>query len=150
MVYDKLENIGHYRGISAWFDMAAKFLENTDLTALPLGRTEIHGDKVFINVMEAVAKDEHEVDYEIHREYMDIQIDLEGTEVILIGGGDIKEKKPFREDIDFGTVLCEEAARLYMGAGRFALCMGEEPHKPGIAVLPERKIKKCVVKAAVR
>lgn len=150
MIYDKLDNIGYYRGVSAWFDIAANFLENTDLNDLPLGRTEVFEDKVFVNVMEAVAKDEDEVEYEVHKKYMDIQIDLEGTEMILIGDTPTGESRAFDEEIDFGTVVCGKAASLVMGPGRFVLCMGQEPHKPGVAVLEERRLKKCVVKVAVR
>lgn len=149
MIYDMLNNISNYRGFSVWFDKAIDFLEQIDLNSLPLGKTEIFEDKVFANVMKAEAKNENEVDYEIHKKYMDIQIDLEGTERILIGGVPTGEIKAFEEAIDFGTVVCEEAASLIMGPGRFVLCMGQEPHKPGIAVLEERGLKKCVIKVAV-
>ena len=45
------------------------FLENTDLNSLPIGRTEIAGNKVFFNVMEAEAKEEDKVNFEIHKKY---------------------------------------------------------------------------------
>lgn len=149
MIYDMLKNICYYRGISVWLDKAIDFLEQTDLNALPLGRTEIFQDKVFANVMEAEAKNENEVEYEIHKKYMDIQIDLEGTEKILIGGIPTGPIRVFEEEIDFGTVVCERAASLIMGPGRFVVCMGQEPHKPGIAVFEKKKLKKCVIKVAV-
>lgn len=149
MIYDMLKNICYYRGISVWLDKAIDFLEQTDLNALPLGRTEIFQDKVFANVMEAEAKNENEVEYEIHKKYMDIQIDLEGTEKILIGGIPTGQIRVFEEEIDFGTVVCERAASLIMGPGRFVVCMGQEPHKPGIVVFEEKKLKKCVIKVAV-
>lgn len=46
MIYDNLKNAGRYRGMSEWLDIAIDFLEKTDLTNLPLGRTEIFVDKV--------------------------------------------------------------------------------------------------------
>lgn len=67
MIYDEIRNISRYRGISSNLDVAIDFLEKTELNNLPLGKTEILGDKVFANVMEAQAKDEKELSFEIHK-----------------------------------------------------------------------------------
>ncbi|MDO4276589.1 MAG: YhcH/YjgK/YiaL family protein [Eubacteriales bacterium] len=149
MIYDKLENLKKYKGISKWLDKALEFLEGTELAKLPLGRTAIWEDKVFANVMEAQASDVSEGKFEIHRRYMDIQIDLEGTEIIQVGldaEGVLDEFDPAK---DFGTVICRESVSCIMGKNRFIVCMAEEPHKPGIAATENRFLKKCVVKVAV-
>lgn len=39
---------------------------------------------------------------------MDIQIDVEGTELILIGLGEFTEKEPFSEERDFGSCTAEK------------------------------------------
>lgn len=145
MITDELKNIGRYRGMSRWLDTAVTFLEQTDLQKLPLGRTIIDGDYVFANVMEAQAKEDSEVKYEIHRKYMDIQIDLEGTERLLTGGT-VSEQRSFDEMTDFGTVDCVQAAETVLGAGRFIICMKEEPHKPSLAAGADRRLRKCVIK----
>ena len=51
MIYDSLENVKRYHGISKWLDAALDFLAHTDLDTLPLGRTEVCGDKVFVNAV---------------------------------------------------------------------------------------------------
>ena len=140
MIYDTLDRIGEYRGMGEWLDRAIDFLENTE--RLPSGRTEIAGTDCFINVMETVTKEETQADFEVHRKYMDIQIDLEGMEEIQIGGTTEGEKFPYSEEMDFGTVLCEKKAACLLGRGRFILCMAGEPHKPG-------RLKKCVIKVRV-
>lgn len=150
MIYDNLENIQRYRGISKYLDLAVDFLAANDLRLLPLGRTEIMGEDVFANVMEAQAQEESIGKFEIHRKYMDIQIDIEGTEMIQIGLGEAETLDCFNEQTDFGTVSCSGSASCVMGPGRFIICMGEEPHKPGIVVSEERFLKKCVIKVAVR
>lgn len=149
MVYDKLTNIERYYGMSKWIDLALDFIKNMDLAALPLGRTEIFEDKVFANVMDAEAREEDLLDFEVHRKYMDIQIDLKGTETIQIGLGQTNELEPFQEEIDYGKVSCASSAACVMGPGRFILCMVNEPHKPGIAVVEERTLRKCVIKVAI-
>ncbi len=149
MIYDKLERIGLYRGFSPWFDRAVDFLEKTDLAGLPLGRTEICGDRVFANVMEATALNAEDGKFEIHRKYMDIQIDIEGTEIIQIGIGEAVERDAFREENDFGTVDCPAMVPCRMGPGKFIVCVAEEPHMPGVAADPDnRRLKKCVIKVA--
>lgn len=149
MIYDEVKNIERYRGMSVWLDKAIDFLMNTDLDALPLGRTEISGSHVFANVMEAQAGDEETNQFEIHRKYMDIQIDLEGTEIIQTGLAPVGVLEPYSAETDFGTVVCKKDASCVLGPGRFIICMGEEPHKPGIAAGEDRHLKKCVVKVAV-
>lgn len=146
MIYDRLENMGRYRGMSEWLDKAIDFVEHTDLASLPLGRTEICGDRVFANVMEAEAHTAEENKFEVHKKYMDIQIDLEGTEIIQTGLNPSGWLDAFDEQTDFGTVVCEKDASCVMGPGKFIVCMKEEPHKPGIAALEDRRLKKCVLK----
>lgn len=146
MIYDNINNISRYRGMSKWLDQAIDFLETTKLEELPLGRTEISGDHVFANVMEAEAKEEDEGKFEIHKKYMDIQIDIVGTERIAIGLDIVSTLDEYREEIDFGTVECSTSSMCEMGERRFIICMKDEPHKPGIAAMENRYLKKCVVK----
>lgn len=149
MIYDEIKNASRYRGISENLDIAIDFMEKTDLKSLPLGRTDICGDRVFANVMEAESKKEEELSFEIHRKYMDIQIDLEGTEAILVGLGEIQEKEPFSTERDFGSCTADKSARMVMGEGRFIVCMAREAHLPGAAACRDRHLKKCVIKVAV-
>ena len=53
MICDTLQHLGRYRGLHPNLDTAIDYLLTHDLTALPLGRTEVDGDKVFINLMDA-------------------------------------------------------------------------------------------------
>lgn len=150
MIYDVIKNVGKYRGQSIWLDKAISFLETTDLKSLPIGRTEIDGDKVFVNVMEAKARKEEELQFEIHKKYMDIQIDIEGSENIKIGFDVNNVFQAYKEEIDFGAVDCTESITCSLGKERFIICMSDEPHKPGIATGDDTYLKKCVVKVAVK
>lgn len=42
--------------------------------------------------------------------------------------------------------MCQKSADCIMGAGRFIICMKEEPHKPSIVAKEDRNLKKCVIK----
>lgn len=82
MIYDLLANIGNYRGMNRNLDKAIDYLMTVDINTLPLGKTEIDGDRVFLQVMEARTHELTDESYEVHRDYMDIQIDIDGCEVI--------------------------------------------------------------------
>ena len=56
MVLDFLENLKSYEALNPHFAKVVEFVEKTDLASLPLGRNEICGDLVYVNVMEASPK----------------------------------------------------------------------------------------------
>lgn len=145
MIYDKIEGLQKYKGISKNLDRAIEFIENTDLNTLPDGRTEIDGSRVFVNVMEAEAKGEEDLGFEIHKKYMDIQIDLKGTEAVALSM-EASVSADYREETDFGTVSAQKDVFCVLGEGRFIICMTGEPHMPGIAAADSRYLKKCVFK----
>lgn len=149
MIFDQLQQIGKYRGLSRNLDTAITFLEHTDLETLPLGRTTIEGDEVFINVMYAETKHSESLLFESHKRYMDIQIDLEGVECVEIGKEEGHLTKAYDEVADIGFHEVEKAIPCVLGKGCFVVCMAGERHKPGIAVGKPSQIKKCVVKVGV-
>ena len=53
MICDTLEHLARYNGLHPNLDTAIDYLLPHDLSALPNGRTEVDGDEVFINVMDA-------------------------------------------------------------------------------------------------
>ena len=79
MICDALENLNRYRGLHKNLETAIDYLTAYyvahDLSDLPLGRTEVDGENVFINVMEAeLNPDSARLEY--HKKYADLQIDL--------------------------------------------------------------------------
>ena len=80
MIYDGLGAIGLYRGLSRGLDVLIDWLGQNDPADLPLGITQIDGNRVYANVMNASTKYEKDARFETHRKYMDVQIDLEGAE----------------------------------------------------------------------
>lgn len=146
MIYDKLTNIGFYKGINKNLDTAIDYILKNDLSALPMGRTELDGDKVYINAMEANAGSAETKNYELHKKYMDVQIDLDGVEIIQTGNTGDMSVESYDEKTDFGTVLCSTLASCTIGPGNFIICMAGEPHKPGIAASEDTFLKKIVFK----
>ena len=101
MICDTLEHLTLYQGFHKNLDTAITFLTACDLNTLPLGRTEVDGDTVFINVMDAELHPNEGSHPEYHRIYADLQIDLTGSEGWGYETAPGTEVKPYAPDIGF-------------------------------------------------
>ena len=147
MICDALEHLNRYRGLHRNLDTAIDYLTAYhvahDLSDLPLGRTEVDGGNVFINVMEAdLSPDSTRLEY--HKKYADLQIDLTGGE----GWGYTNEPG---EEVGEYTVDCgfQDSASVVsgvLGEGRFVLFFPTELHKPGLVQHGCVGVRKAVVK----
>lgn len=146
MIFDKIENAGRYLGISENLDKALKYMMDTDLAALENGKHVVDGEKVFVNIMDAVTK-AGKCEYEFHEQYYDIQIDLVGNEDVLFATEYQEITKPYQKDGDIGMGICRCETLCHLGEGKFVICEPAEPHLPGAAVDGrEEKIRKAVIK----
>ena len=83
---------------------AFEFLRKTDLRTLKLGRNEVDGDNVFVNVMrpKLTPFDDKDGQGEAHRAYMDIHVPIIGKETV--GTHTLTEREralPFNEKDDY-------------------------------------------------
>ncbi len=144
MICDSLEHLGRYKGLSPNLDTAIDYLQTHDISTLPNGRTEVDGDNVFINMMDATLHSDHGYHPEYHKTYADLQIDITGGE----GWG--YTNKPGPEIGDFtGDCGFQDSASVVTGAlgeGRFVLFFPTELHKPGLVQHGCVSVRKAVVK----
>ena len=144
MICDTLQHLGRYRGLHPNLDTAIDYLLTHDLAALPLGRTEVDGDKVFINVMDADLQPQEGSHLEYHKKYADLQVNLTGGERWGFASAPGTEVKPFAGDIGF--VDTADAVTGTLGEERFALFFPLELHRPSIARPDCARLRKAVVK----
>ena len=84
MVVDRLENIEKYASLNPLFAQAIEFLKSHDLNALEVGKTELKGKDLLVNVAQTKPKAKEDAKLETHRDFIDIQIPLSGTELMGI------------------------------------------------------------------
>ena len=149
MIYDKLINMNSYKGMNKNLDTAIDFILSHDLNELPMGKTVVDGDNVYINVMDAKAQPVEERAYEIHKNYMDIQMDLVGVERIDTGDCTRMNCGEYNAEKDIAKVTAEDLAECIIGPENFIVCMPNEPHKPNIAVTEDVILKKAVCKVHI-
>lgn len=149
MIYDKLINMGLYKGMNKNLDTAIDFILSHNLNELPMGKTVVDGDNVYINIIDAKAQPVEERAYEIHKNYMDIQMDLVGVERIDIGDCTKMNSGEYNEEKDLAKVTTEDLAGGIIGSENFIVCMPNEPHKPNIAVNEDVVLKKAICKVHI-
>lgn len=148
MICDALENLNRYRGLHKNLDTAIDYLTAYhvahELADLPLGRTDVDGENVFINVMEADLHPDEGSHPEYHKKYADLQIDFSGAEgwgYTNLPGAEVGE---FTGDIGFQD--SPDAVTGTLGEGRFVLFFPGELHKPGVARPGCTHVRKAVIK----
>lgn len=146
MLYDRLENLEQYTGLFENLDRCIEWIQENDVYALPLGKTEIQGEDLFVNVMEITPKAEEEIPFESHSQYMDLQMDLVGSELFQVALGQLKTTKPYDPETDCAFFQASPSIAGVLGEDRFAVFMVEEPHKPGIRAAGTGNLKKAVFK----
>ena len=143
MICDTLQHLTRYKGLCKNLDTAIDYLLIHDPASLPLGRTEVDGENVFINVMEAdLSPDSTRLEY--HKKYADLQIDLTGGEGWGYTNLPGEEAGEFTGDIGFRT--SPDAVSGTLGEGRFVLFFPGELHKPGVARPGCAHVRKVVIK----
>ena len=131
------------------FKTAFRFLRETDLASLPLGKVEIDGDNVFAFVSAPELKPFTERDCEVHRKYIDIHTPIVGEETF--GSFTMTEKElslPFNEKDDY-ALFKAKSEPITIRRGEFAAYFPPYgAHAPAtyLGVEPPKEFRKVCVK----
>ena len=132
MVLDVLDHAQRYAALHPAFTRAFAFLASVDLDALPSGRNEIDGDRLFVILDRKDGRGHDGARLEAHRRYIDIQYTVSGGEEIgwaplascaAPDGG-------FDETKDIGFFRDAPSAWLRVPSGSFAIFFPEDAHAP--------------------
>lgn len=145
MILDKLSNSGLYENVHPRFKKAFEFLRTNDLTQIPVGKTELEGADLVVNVVEVDGKTPEQARMETHNNFIDIQVPVSAVEVMgwkptadLIDVTD-----PYNPEKDLTFYADKAYNMLNVHPLEFAVFFPEDGHQPGIAT---GKLKKVIVK----
>lgn len=145
MVVDTLDNLGKYASLNPLFAQAVEFLQSHDLQAMEVGKTELQGKDLVVNVAQTAPKTKEQAKLETHNEFIDIQIPLSGTEIIGYTAAKdcVPADAPYsvEKDITFFDGLAD--TYLTVKPGMFAIFFPQDGHAPAIT---ENGVKKIIVK----
>lgn len=140
MILDSLDNFGKYTGLSPLFADVLQFLKDNDLGTMPVGRYDIKGEDLYVNIVDSQPKRKEDAPLETHNRMIDIQIPISARETH--GYAPIMKKDPaiYDEagDISFHKNVC---CTTYMDVqpGQFVVYFPNDGHAPAITDVMLRK-----------
>ena len=149
MIADRLDRAAQYAGLPKRIRTALEWLRATDLAALPVGRIDLEGDKLFALVQEYDTKPMSEGLWEAHRSYIDVQYVVRGVERMGYTPVEtITVTKPYDAEKDYlnGT---GPGAFIEAPAGMVFVLWPGDAHMPGMRVDSPVPVRKIVLKVAV-
>lgn len=150
MIIDKLSNSELYEFKNQGIKRAIEFIKSADFDSVPDCRSEIDGDNIYVIKSTYKTKNKSDVYPEAHRDYVDVQFIISGTEAIgYAANTSQKIYKEYEKDYDY-ELYDAECSYIEFCEGMFAVFFPGELHKPGI--LSDDKpaeVRKIVVKVKV-
>lgn len=148
MIISNLQNSGRVESLHPLFKKLFDYVKTHDLLHTPCGRIELEGDKLFVNNVNptCVAADNQVL--ELHREYIDVHILLEGKETI--GWKAIEEltqeQQSYQAESDCALYTDKPTTYVDLLPGQFVIVFPEDPHAP---LIGEGKIRKLIGKVKI-
>jgi len=153
VILDRLENASMYRPLGTVIAAALDYLGRADFSRVPDGRHELDGERLFVIVQQYRTKPLAEAMWEAHRQYLDVQFLVQGTERVGYAnlGSDVPALRPYDHGKDI-VFYDAEGDFLTLRAGGFAIFAPQDIHAPGLTAgrseAPEM-VRKAVVKCRV-
>ena len=153
MIIDSLAMFDRYTELNKFFSVVADFLRRTDLSTLPIGKTTIQGDDVFINIQAAAPKARSEAQFETHRRMIDVQIPISDAEEHGWTPAEQLPEATYDEPTDmtlhgFAESADGSLAHAYftLRPGQFAIYFPTDGHAPAIT---PTGLRKAIIKVRV-
>ena len=149
MIYDKIDNIELYKGLSEDIYLGLEFLQNATLD-IEKGVHEL-SPRVKAIISEYKTKEINEYGFEAHRKNIDIQYLLKGLERInCLPIEQMEETKPYSEENDAAFFTAKALpTEMVLGSGYFAIFYPQDGHMPGLYVENLENVKKVVIKVKI-
>jgi YhcH/YjgK/YiaL family protein len=150
MIYGPLKHLSDYFPKDSSLYKAVFFAQSLD-PALPDGKYELDGERIFALLSSYETQPEAEGRFEAHRKYIDAQILLEGEEKIeatLSENLETLEDYSTAKDVVFFKPPVESAS-LAMRPGYFVVFFPHDIHRPRCRLYGTSKVRKVVAKIRV-
>ena len=150
MIYDKIDNLETYSCLSKNIQIGLEYIRMIK----PNVEKGVHELSPYIKaiISEYNTTEENENGYEAHRDYIDIQYLIRGTEKVCCLPLEYpKETKKYKAETDAAFykengVMPQE---LLLGNGYFAIFFPQDGHKPCLSVKESIGVKKVVIKVKI-
>ena len=148
MIVCSVKDLEKYIALNKNFSKVIEYLKNNDIASLPLGRTDVCGDEIFISSQEFEGKTKDVAKLETHIKYIDIQMPFSIVENIGWRSTDnlSAPSQPYNENDDIAFFNDPSTSYVTLSPGECVIFFPEDAHAPGIA---EGKLRKAVIKVKI-
>lgn len=145
MIFCEKKDLNRYLGLNPNLDTAIRFLLETDLHTLQMGKNIVDGEKVYINRFDYDTVEEPIT--EGHLRYIDVHVVLDGEEIVAVADTSVLTEIYRNEDADDLHFSGEFQSLNTLRPGDVLIVFPEDAHSPK-RICGERSchIKKAVVK----
>lgn len=146
MIYDKLDNIDFYKGLSDDIYEGLVFLKKAT-PDIANGTYQLN-PRVKAVVSEYDTKTKNEHGYEAHKRFIDIQCTLKGYERIdCLPLDNLVEKDPYNDEKDVTFYTSDfQSHKMIVGDGYFVILFPIDGHMPKLCLEKPEGVKKVVIK----
>ena len=152
MIFDKIENISDYFEELPLLKKVEDFVVDFKNGQLADGTYEIDGKRVFAMVQSYRTRQQtHEMMFEAHKKYIDLQYIVNGIEKIRwarLDSVDLVEEK-YSTDGDIAFYEGDAMFDFTLTKGTFLLLYPEDAHLPGLSAQKDVNVRKIVFKIQV-
>ncbi len=145
MIISNLQNSERIESLHPLFKQLFDYVKTHDLLHTECGRIELAGDDLFINNVNPTCVSASDQVLEVHRDYIDVHILLEGKE--RIGWKALEDvtdlKQAYQKEGDCALYSDTPTSFVDLLPGQFLIVFPEDPHAP---VIGEGKIRKLIGK----
>jgi len=148
MIIDNLKSSSQYEHMNPLFKKAFDYLKTLDFSKLEVGKTQLEGTDLVVNVSDSNLKTKESAKLEVHDKFIDIQMPVSKAE----GFGWLhrselkKEAAPFNTEKDIQFFEDKTNTYFDLEPGNFAIFFPDDAHAPCVG---EGVIRKIVVKVKV-
>lgn len=148
MIVSNLQNSERIESLHPLFKQLFDYVKTHDLLHTECGRIELAGDDLFINNVNPTCVSASDQVLEVHRDYIDVHILLEGKE--RIGWKALEDvtdlKQAYQKEGDCALYSDTPTSFVDLLPGQFLIVYPEDPHAP---VIGEGKIRKLIGKIKI-
>lgn len=149
MIVDFIENTTKYKGLSDALDKAFEQMPMLISRCLKSGRLEVDGDEVYANCLSYETSEKAGL-WEVHRDYIDIHVAVEGLEIIqLADAKKLQLQQSYDEKIDAALYQGDPDSSILSEPGKFIVFFPGEVHRTAICAGYTDKINKMVIKVRI-
>lgn len=148
MIYDRLENVDKYLGISENLDLALNYIKTSFDTMPPEIELKGRDVRAFSCAYDTVP--EEEAFYEAHEAFADIQIMRSGAERVAVSNVDVLTMDRAEPENDFAAYSGPEDVSVILRPGSFLMVLPGDAHKLKMMIGKPQAVTKTVFKVRMK